>query len=162
MEGIHFEFSGEGDSISPGMAAITGISVVYGKKATAPAGYAMINRDMNTGAGGEYVFICYTTSPDAGPPITAIQVLAGGSSNFPIPPGYTKVNQDLNKGSRGKYVFLCYTTNNCIPGKVTGLDVIMGDNYHTYPPDSSWIRVNQDCNHGAGGRYIFIAYKSTP
>ncbi len=56
------------------MAAITGLDIVYGEGTSAPSGYTKIKKDLNEGALGHYIYLCYSTSSDIGSPITAIQV----------------------------------------------------------------------------------------
>ena len=140
-------------------AAVTGLCVIYGKNANPPPGYNIIRQDLNAGAQGEYIYLCYSTIPDLGPPITAIQVLSGDDGNFPIPPGYTKIDQDLNKGARGKFIYVCYACAGSGHPTIKGVGVVAGSTQHTYPEDNKWIRVNQDCNQGARGQYIYIMYR---
>ena len=148
------------DKIIHIMTAITGLCVVYGKNASPPSKYSIIRNDLNAGAKGEYVYLCYSTDACIGHPISAIQVLSGDNDDFPIPPGYTKVDGDVNKGTGpdGKYIYVCYACAECSP-LVTKVDVLIGESQYTYPADNKWIRVNQDCNQGVGGRWVYIAYK---
>ena len=138
---------------------ITGLDVIYGKNTPPPSGYVKIPVDLNKGAGGEYVYICYSRTA-SGPPITNVQVFAGSSSSFPIQNGYTKINKDLNKGAGGKYIYLCYTTANwnCSP-PITSLNVAQGSSRHTYPVSAEWIRIDQDCSEEAGGSYNYVIYQ---
>ena len=141
------------------MAAITKLLIVYGQDANPPNGYNMIRADLNSGAGGEYLYLCYTTEPSAGPPITAIQVTCTSDPSISgyVPTGYTKVAGDLNKGAGGKYIYVCYVTGTS-PGPVTGVDVLRSDSPNVWP-QKDWYRINQDCNEGAWGKYIYITYK---
>ena len=142
-------------------AAITDIIVVYGKNPSVPANYVRIRQDMNEGAGGEYVYLCYTKDKNAGLPITDVQVFAGDKRDFNIQNYYEKVNGDLNRGAEGKYIYVCYSTEIAIPGHVTGLDVIAGDHRNIYPSSKGWVRVNQDCNEDARGKFIYVIHKSS-
>ena len=139
------------------MAAINGVTVIYGQGSSPPANYTKIDKDLNKGAGGEYVYLCYTTALSS-PPITGFQVFAGGSASFGIQNGYNKIPNDLNKGAGGSYIYACTTTNDRLT-PITGLDVVQGDSRYTYPNDSSWVRIDQDCSEGAGGNYTYIVYK---
>lgn len=144
-------------SASVQSAAITGLAVIYGENTPPPPGYEKINVDLNHGAGGEYVYICYSTEP--GPPITNIQVFAGDSSNFPIQNGYTKLGEDLNKGAGGKFIYLCYTKNIAHP-PIAYVDVIQGSNRYTYPSNDSIIRIDQDCSEGTRGANTYVVYSA--
>ena len=137
---------------------ITGLEVIYGKNTPPPPGYVKIPLDLNKGAGGAYVYICYSrTAP--GPPITNVQVFAGKSSNFPIQNGYTKIPKDLNKGTLFRlYIYLCYTTITSHP-PITSLYVVQGSSRNTYPFSPEQIRVDQDCSEGAGGHYSYVIYQ---
>ena len=134
---------------------ITGLFVVYGQNSLPPEGFIKIPVDLNNGAGGEYVYLCYTTG--AGDPINFIQVFAGDSEDFEIQNGYNKLPYDLNKGAGGKYIYLCYTKVE-VARPVMDLNVVQGSSPHVYPT-SEWIRINQDCSEGAGGDYTYIVFK---
>ena len=58
---------------------VTDVQVIYGQGAPAPPGYVKISQDLNQGAGGEYVYLCYKKSYDQ--PITGLNVFADGSSD---------------------------------------------------------------------------------
>ena len=67
--GTHASKSAGGDYIylwateDPGCAAITDIIVLEGKNARAPEGYTKINKDLNDGAGGAYLYFAYKREP---------------------------------------------------------------------------------------------------
>ena len=136
-------------------AGITALVVVYGQHTPAPEGYTKIPVDLSNGAGGEYVYVCYTTV--AGDPINFIQVFAGDSESFEIQNGYEKLPYDLNKGAGGKYIYLCYTKEQ-VARPVRDLNVVQGSSRHVYPT-SDWIRIDQDCSEGAGGDYTYIVFR---
>ena len=144
-------------SVKSNSSEITGLAVIYGQATSPPPGYVKINVDLNHGAGGEYIYICYSTTAP-GPPITDIQVFAGTSSDFPIQDDYTKINMDLNKGALGKFIYLCYTKINAHP-PIVAMDVIQGRNRFTYPSDAQMVRVDQDCSEGIPGYYTYVVYK---
>ncbi len=143
------------------MAAITGLTVVYGKDASAPPGYTLIKKDLNEGAEGGFIYLCSSTVQDHGPPITAIQVAASDESynDDPSvkPDGYTLVFDDLNKGVKGKFIYMSYATGtNSLP--ITGVNVISGDTRNIWP-SNDFVRVDQDLNEDAKGKYIYVCYK---
>lgn len=140
------------------MSAITGLTVVYGHQATAPPGFTLI-------AGGEYVYLCYSTVPDLGPPITAIQAAPSKKSysedKSVKPAGFTVIPDDLNSGTRQheRYVYLSFSTSPTgLP--ITGVDVISGKTQNTWP-SKEFLRVDQDLNEGANGHYIYVSYKQS-
>lgn len=140
---------------------VTALKIKYGECTDKLDGFCLGgDQDLNEGAGGEYVYLCYSTDPSKGPPITAIQVAASSSKDDCdcIPPGYTKVEGDLNKGAGGKYVYVSYVTGTKAK-PVTEITFVTDDSKLIWPRDSDFYRINQDCNEGAGGRYIYMAYK---
>lgn len=139
------------------MSAVTGLDIIYGEKTQPPTGYSKIPVDLNSGAGGEYVYLCYTTAGSSSP-ITNIQVFAGDSSEFPIQTGYTKITKDLNKGAGGHYIYVCFTRDCAFP-PVRQVNVIQGGTRHTHPPTSHWVRIDQDCQEGAGGKFSYVTFR---
>ena len=128
-----------------------------------PSGYTKNYYNLNYGAGGDFVYLCYKKGVrDA--PITGLNVIAGTSTNFPIQSGYTKVNVDI-KSSIGivntflkvrNSIYLIYTKNTSLP-PIVSVSVYGGTTPYVYPP-STWVRIDTDCNQNAGGRYIYICY----
>ena len=134
---------------------VVDLAVIYDKE-TPPPGYRKINQDLNQGAGGSSIYLCYKNSSSE-QPITGLNVLASLLPDFAIQNGYTKVEGDLNKGAGVKYIYVCYTKDQSLPLPIRNISVIVGDNSHVYPPVNE-IRIGQDCNDGAGGKYIYICY----
>ena len=64
---------------------ITALTVIYGDDADPPSTFVKIHRDLNEGCGGEFVYLCYSTSPVHGSPVTGIAVFAGDSGSFNFP-----------------------------------------------------------------------------
>ena len=106
---------------------------------------------------GDYVYLCYSTNPSLGDPITGIQVFAGGSDNFQIQSGYTKIEKDLNSGASGSYIYICYTKN-AGSAPISEVDVIQGGDRYVYPQENA-VRIDQDCSEGAGRDYTYVVYK---
>ena len=137
---------------------ITALTIIYGDNANPPSTFTKINRDFNKGCGGEFVYLCYSTNPVHGSPITGIEVFAGGSGDFPAQSGYQRMPYDLNKGARGKFIYVYYTKNPKL-ASVVDICVLQSDSCYVYPPDDTWRRIGQDCSQGAGGKFTYIAYK---
>lgn len=135
---------------------IYGIKVVVSsdKSPSIPSGYTKIGTDLNAGAGGKYIYLCYTrNSSTAGSstPIKNIYIAEG--SNASAPSGYTKINSDLNAGAGGSYLYLCYQRGSSSP--ITELQVLTGSNQSL----SGYTKINTDLNKGAGGSYVYLYYK---
>ena len=94
---------------------ITGITVITGDDAgiSAPAGYTKIDLDLNKGAGGDYVYLCYTQQSNQ-QAITDLAVVSASEENVGAPLGYTKIPVDLNKGAGGDFVYPDFDTNKYI------------------------------------------------
>lgn len=90
---------------------IDSLVISYGKDAQPPAGYTKLPQDLNEGAGGDYVYLCYRQTDWANDiAIKDVTVIGGGNANVPAPYGYEKVPGDLNKGAHGEYIYLCYSS----------------------------------------------------
>ncbi|MGW5437818.1 MAC/perforin domain-containing protein [Nocardia asteroides] len=90
-----------------GERPITSLAVVIGRNTPAPAGYTRIEVDLNKGADGKFVYLCYKLGePEKA--IRDIMVIHGTNAAIAAPIGYTKVPQDLNMGSGGDFIFVCY------------------------------------------------------
>ena len=89
---------------------IDSLVVIYGKNTLPPPGYIKLPQDLNEGAGGEYVYLCYRLANWGNDiAIKDVTVIGGGSSNVPPPYGYEKVPGDLNKGAGGDFIYVCYS-----------------------------------------------------
>ena len=86
-----------------GGAPITDLMVIEGKNAPPPPGWGKIDSDLNSDAGGAYLYLCYRTG--GGAPITDLFVSLGDTA---MPPGWQKIPVDLNKGAGGDYIYLWY------------------------------------------------------
>jgi hypothetical protein len=90
-----------------GLAPITDLAVIYGKHASPPAGFEKIGVDLNKGAGGHYIYLCYKRgNPDEA--IREIRVIHGNDASIEPPIPFKKLPQDLNKGSGGAWIFVCF------------------------------------------------------
>lgn len=144
-------------------SAITGLYVIYGSSSNIqcdkgyPGVYTRVDVDLNKGAGGDYIYLCFTRNPDwPGTPVTDIYVWSGNSANPYFPLGYILLNVDLNKGAGGKHIYLSYSTSG--QRAITGIDAIHGHS-RNIPVRPGWTKDNQDLNEGAGGSFIYFIYK---
>lgn len=148
--------------------AITDIKIISGNSSDIrpPEGYRRVHQDLNQGAGGEYIYLCYTEGAGLGAKITDITVIAGDSPDVPVPAGYTKLDTDLNKGAGGKYVYLCFyrgegpgyldlpqfiVSDQAMPA-ITAIALPAADK----PMTGQYAMIPQDLNEGAGGKYIYL------
>ena len=131
---------------------ITELAVVHGGSGTpAPAGFTRINVDLNQGAGGDYVYLCYKRG--VGAPITGLAVTLGNGAP-PAGAVQTRINVDLNVGAGGDYVWLWYTRD---PACATVRDLHVQAN--TAAPPAGFTRIDVDLNRNAGGAYIYLSYR---
>ena len=144
---------------------VRGLDVIYGKDANPPRNgdYKKISRDLNKGARGEFVYLCYSNDPSEGDPITDIYIASVGgkkyAKNYRPPKGYDVIMKDLNKGASGRFIYICYTREKGWK-PITAVSVIQDGSVDIQPAESGWTRVEQDCSEGAGGQYTYIAYKN--
>ncbi|MBA2858707.1 hypothetical protein HNP93_001408 [Methanococcus maripaludis] len=133
---------------------ITDLSVIESDKggAAPPYGFKKVDMDLNKGAGGKYIYLCYKEGLDTTTPITDIKVLNGKHAK--APQGYTKINVDLNHKAGGKYIYLAYSrqTNN---NPIRSVVVIKGK--HANAP-YGYEKIDYDLNKGAGGEYLYLCY----
>ena len=146
------------------MRYITDLTVLVGKDAQPRSGWTKIDKDLNAGAGGDYLYFAYEQGENRDRAITHIKFIVG--KDQPTPNEYTKIDVDLNQGAGGKYIYAAYTREPKIP-KVDGLDyspIVALDVSVTKGPDpdfpDDWSWVGQDLNEGAKGKYVYLIYKT--
>lgn len=141
------------------MQLITALEVIEGKHTTPPSGFTKINLDLNKGAGGKYIYLCYKKE-ESETGIVDICILDGAEKN---PTGYRKCPLDLNAGAGGSYLYIAYRVGNVQESRrfgYTDIDVKSnGDNVMHYP-DRGFCLNSTDLNKGAGGDYIYIVHKN--
>lgn len=92
---------------------ITDIKVVEGTseqraKNNCPAGYTLIPVDLNQGAGGRWIYLCYFKGSDAIDNIVSLALCFNrGSGQYSYNIG-NLVQVDLNKGAGGDFIYLAY------------------------------------------------------
>ena len=90
-------------------APITGINVFAASSEDFPiqSGYSKVPGDLNKGAGGKYIYVCYTKDESL-PPICDVTVIYGANRDTYPDAQYVRIDQDCNEGSGGKYIYICY------------------------------------------------------
>lgn len=157
------------------MKLVTDLKVVFGKNPSVPAGFERIPVDLNRGAGGEYIWLCFkreelnfndlASGVSMRTGIVDIIVLHGDSENVACPPGYIKIDKDLNKGAKGAFIYFAYKAGTPEQCKLLGItDVIIIDEgiinntlIHKY---KEFIIKDYDLNKGAKGAYLYLAYRN--
>jgi MAC/Perforin domain len=129
-----------------------------------PAGYTKIPYDLNKGAGGKFLYLCYHKASyqpfgKNKQCINSLVVIYG--KNTPPPAGYIKIPQDLNEGAGGEYVYLCYRVADWSNDKAIKDVTVIGGNNENVPPPYGYVKVPGDLNKGAGGDYIYVCYSLT-
>jgi len=145
-------------------------------KRNCPAGYDLVDVDLNSGAGGKFIYLCYKKTT-TGTPITdmfldyyskAQAVCTKKMTHNGFCADYTMIANDLNEGAGGKYIYLWITRDqNKSPIKeITAfmdskeskaLEAASSNNWNVV----RWYNSSSgaDVNKGAGGKYIYISIK---
>jgi hypothetical protein len=133
------------------MSFVSGLKVILNNDSV-PSGYKKIDFDLNKGAEGEFIWLCYKRSDNESEAIRALFIADDEQPNPPA--GYQKIDVDLNAGAGGKFIWLCYTKNAGIGKPLT--DIIVGG---SGAPSPEYTKLDYDLNKGAGGEFIYIYYK---
>jgi hypothetical protein len=130
---------------------ISEVMVIYGGSGVQPpAGWEKIPRDLNAGAGGDYIYACYKRG--VGAPITNLYVTNG--YHPPVSERCTIIPVDLNRHAGGDYIYLWYTKD---PDCAVVDDVVVLFNNEATP--AGYTKINYDLNRNAGGEYIYFAFR---
>ena len=153
------------DPTTPPSVYIQSIRVLSDKhkdsaKAQLYSGYTLIEKDLNTGAGGDYIYISYDTTTD---PAKALKDIRVSFNGYGMPGAYTKNPHDLNKGAGGSYIYIWTTTNSSYGKPIKAIDVFYGKNADM-PTGFTVVDYDRsgqaaDLNHHAGGDYIYLGIK---
>jgi len=132
---------------------ISELAIIYGGGSSIPppTGYTKVNVDLNRGAGGDFIYVCYKRG--FGAPVTGIATTLGGGSP-PAGRAWTKIDVDLNRNAGGDLIYLWYTKD---PGCSTLKDIVVLLNSEPAPP--GYTKISVDLNRNAGGDFIYFAYR---
>ncbi|KAI0403184.1 MAC/Perforin domain-containing protein [Xylaria palmicola] len=138
---------------------IDSIRIIKGNHSsiTPPDGYTRVDTDLNAGAGGDWIYLCYHKAKfqSGQPAITDLVILFTSEST---PPGYSKLSTDLNSDAGGKWIYLCYKEGS-YDANTAILDVtVYSASYSSAPPPYGYVKLDRDLNADAGGDWVFIAY----
>lgn len=136
---------------------ITEVTVIYGSSSgiKPPEGFVKVNKDLNKGAGGDFMYLCYKKGNGA--PITGLVVTTSTSH----PNTYercVRVSTDLNRRAGGDYIYLWVTRD---PDCAAVTDIIVLEGKGAGAP-AGYTKINKDLNDGAGGAYLYFAYRKEP
>ena len=143
---------------------------------------AAIETDLNSYAGGDYIYMGYRYTAD---PAKAIKEIRAYHQKNPPATLTDKANRkftlasdlDMNKGAGGDYIYLYTTTEGATDNPVTALNVALkvsgtGDATQTWADGREfsvstyctkmWDSTKEaDLNRGAGGDYVYVMYTVT-
>lgn len=142
-------------------------------------GFEVLERDLNQGADGDYIYIGYKTTDNADEAITSLVIMDGGAYAYSASEPKTRVigkytyqpvktaenwyNGDLNRKAGGADLFLWYSTSDRSGGVITKLDVTESWNKsNLYARRSTGSDVGDPCdmNRKAGGKYLYLRYET--
>jgi hypothetical protein len=147
---------------------IADLVVLVGKNAELPKGFKRkIPVDLNEGAGGPYLFLCYKEATSKRNAITNLRIKASEIPNWPR--GYMPVLDqdgdpaDLNKDTDdpGKHLWLSYSKDD-LYDVITGIGAIasLDEDGLSEVENRRWARVDQqDLNEDAGGWFVYLTIK---
>ena len=126
----------------------------------------IVNLDLNSNAGGEFIYLGYKTTTDPTKALTGVcaDYFSGANSSDITydDSNYTIIPTDLNKGSGGKYIYLYYTTDSNAGQPITGIQWQQNNNFQFKTADGyDVVRCTtdgngMDLNMSVGGDYIYL------
>lgn len=152
-------------------------------------GYYKIAADLNRGAGGKYIYLCFTRDPakvqgssrwvddyemGRDVPIRSVEVVSQTIGTAPrfddmyMPPVEVKDNfgfhmADLNDGAAGKYIYAYQRKGadnpNYPPLQIVKEVGVIYGSSSSITPPAPWEKIPKDLNEGAGGDYIYFIVK---
>ena len=173
-----------------GTTFISYIATGYGKKAAnakgplTNSGYTVIDRDLNDGAGGKYIYCGYKTTTDVNISLKDLRISIGRDADTYTAPensslytvaGVSPTSQntgdadgivDLNKDAGGDYLYY-FATKDAKAGDPI-LEIIVDNSVNANGYDtvkylnSANFNTNADANKGAGGDDIYTHVKRLP
>lgn len=124
-------------------------------------GWTFNSTDLNSGVGGDFIYVGYETGDDN--PITSITFKSYDQSqqDNPMKTADWEWNPiDLNRNAGGKFIYMFWKVNEPGNSPICNLIFTVSDQSSPYNIPG-YVGINQDLNEGAGGPYIFAYYSTT-
>lgn len=99
--GVHYEIR------EPPVTTIDFLIQDYGEPRT-PAGWKSCNVDLNSGAGGKFIYLIWKTGESEKKPIIKIKFVETQNHSPPEIVGWTAIHKDLCAGAGGSFMFAYY------------------------------------------------------
>lgn len=128
----------------------------------APAGYTKVPVDLNSGADGKYIYLCYHeaqfTPVNSKQAIIGLKVIIGNPE--PVP-DYSIIEVDLNRGAGGDDVYLAYKKGDATSKEaINKITAVYGKDQYV-PTPYGYKQIPGDLNSGAEGDFVyFCTYQS--
>lgn len=126
----------------------------------------IVNLDLNSKAGGNYIYLGYKTTTDPAMALTGIcanYFSNASSSDITYKDSkYTIIPTDLNKGAGGKFIYLYYTSDSKAGKPITGIQWQQNNSFQLKTADGyEVVRCTtdgggMDFNKSVGGDYIYL------
>ena len=135
-----------------------------------PPGYQLVNVDLNAGAGGNFIYLCYKLGENLNEAYTDF-FMEYRTSSAPTDTksmnhnsnyvDYTRIGTDLNSGSGGDFIYMWTTKANTLP-PITNISVALDnpDNVNSDWPSVYWHNTQSpaDVNKSVKGKFIYIKF----
>lgn len=142
----------------------------WNARSKCPPGYQLINADLNAGAGGNFIYLCYKLGDNINEAYTDffMEYRASSAQSETIPMNhnsnyvdYTRIGTDLNWGSGGDFIYLWTTKANTLP-PITDVSVAFDNPNNVNPdwPSVYWQNTQSpaDVNKSVKGKFIYIKF----
>lgn len=142
----------------------------WNARSKCPPGYQLVNADLNAGAGGNFIYLCYKLGENINDAYTDLfmelrgsaapseTILLNHNANYV---NYTRIGQDLNAGSGGNFIYLWTSKDPTLP-PITGISVAFDDPNKVNPEWYSVYWQNTfspaDVNKSVKGKFIYIKF----
>lgn len=124
-------------------------------------GWDFFPTDLNTGAGGNYVYLGYQCK-NGQPPVTSMDVGIYESPPSNPPSGWYWDMSDLNSGaSASRHPYLLWKVGESKPPIINVMVGVYANAMSSPPQFPGWVGIPKDLNAGVGGPYIWLYYSTT-
>ena len=102
------------DKLSLTQKPVNSFKILFSKEENENSNLKIIDADLNSGCGGEYIYLAYGNDPGQSLSPIVDFFIHIVKVNEP-PEGYECDTNDLNKGAGGSFIYLCYKRDNNLP-----------------------------------------------